>query len=254
MRKRLNARSRAPNNCPGTTAISSTGTIFKPPALWSPGSFLRWIAETWPPACGPLNKAASAFPASRCYPGTLWQGIRDHIQLLSDPSQDPSIPGEARRAIRDLAAFAEPLEDDASSWIGALPWLEEQIQRIEEHVRQYAPGILPGDGAYPVPDLAWWAGETAARLRGSALWSKTSFLGRSRSILSLFPRGAPIERITLASLPAALRDVENQLAESLNNHQTSATERSAARLLQRRLPSSVENAARLAQALQRHRP
>jgi hypothetical protein len=45
--------------------------------------------------------------------------------------------------------------------------------------------------------------------------------------------------------------VENQLAESLNKHQTSATERSAAGLLQRRLPSSVENAARLAQALQR---
>ena len=180
----------------------------------------------------------------------VWQGIRDHIQLLSDSSQDPSIPGEVQRAIRDLASFADPLAEEASSWVGALPWLEEQIQRIESMSGGTA-GNSPGRGANPVPDLAWWAGETAARLRGIRALIENLIPWVLPEYSSLFPRGAPIERITLASLPAALRGVENQLAESLNNHQTSATERSAARLLQRRLPSSVENAARLAQALQR---
>ena len=48
-----------------------------------------------------------------------------------------------------------------------------------------------------------------------------------------------------------MRDVENQVAEFLQNDRASGTERSAARLLQRRLPFTVDNAARLSQALQR---
>jgi hypothetical protein len=64
-----------------------------------------------------------------------------------------------------LAAFAEPLKDDASCWIGALPWLEEQIQRIETTLGNSA-GNSTETGTRPAPDLAWWAGETAARLRG----------------------------------------------------------------------------------------
>ncbi|HXW15457.1 MAG TPA: glucoamylase family protein, partial [Terriglobia bacterium] len=180
----------------------------------------------------------------------LWQGIRDHIQLLSDASKEPSIPSEVHGAIRDLASFAEPLVDDASSWIGALPWLEEQIQRIEGMLGNSA-GNSPGTGACPPPDLAWWAGETAARLRGICAVVENLIPWAPPEYASLFPRGAPLERITLASLPSALHSVENQLSESLKNHQTSATERSAARLLQRRLPSSMENAARLVQALQR---
>ena len=95
----------------------------------------------------------------------LWQGIRDHIQLLSDPSHETAIPAEAHRAIRDLAVFAEPLADKASSWIGALPWLEKQIQRIEGML-----GLNSGnasDTGIFAPDVAWWAGETAARLARS---------------------------------------------------------------------------------------
>jgi hypothetical protein len=179
----------------------------------------------------------------------LWQGIRDHIRLLSDASHEPSVPVEAPRAIRDLAAFVEPLVDDASSWIGALPWLEEQIQRIEGMLGNN-PGDSPETGTI-APDLAWWARETAARLRGVRTLVENLIPWALPEYSSLFLYGAPIERITLASLPATLRDVEDQLAESLNNDQTSATERSAARLLQRRLPLTVGNAARLAQTLQR---
>src|ERR1019366_10555115 len=134
------------------------------------------------------------------------------------------IPGEMRKAIRDLASFAEPLGDDAPSWIGGLPWLEEQIQRIESMLGGNA-GNSPGAGACPAPDLAWWAGETAARLRGIRALVENLIPWALPEYSSLFPRGAPIERITLASLPAARHGVEDQVSESLNNHQTSATER-----------------------------
>ncbi len=180
----------------------------------------------------------------------LWQGIRDHIQLLADPSPDTSIPDDVCKAILDLASFAEPLGDDASSWIGALPWLEDQIQRIESMLDSSA-GNAPGAGACAAPDLAWWAGETSARLRGIRAVVENLIPWALPEYSSLFLRGASLDRITLTSLPAVGRDVESQLSKSRNNHQASATERSAARLLQRRLPASVENAARLAHALQR---
>ena len=180
----------------------------------------------------------------------VWQGIRDHIQLLSDLSQDSTIPVETSKAIKDLAAFAEPLGDDASSWIGALPWLEEQIQRIESTSGNTTGNSTETD-ACRASDLAWWAGETAARLRGVRNQVENLIPWALPEYLPLFHGGAPIERITLASLPAALHDVENQVAESLNNGRAGGAERSAARLLQRRLPMSTNNAARLAQALQR---
>ena len=179
----------------------------------------------------------------------LWQGIRDHIQLLSDPSHEAAIPAEAHRAIRDLAVFAEPLADKASSWIGALPWLEKQIQRIEGML-----GLNSGnasDTGIFAPDVAWWAGETAARLRGVRALVENLIPWSLGEYLPLIPHAVPLEQITLASLPATLREVEKQLTESLANLQTSGTERSAARLLQRRLPASAENAARLAETLQR---
>ena len=182
----------------------------------------------------------------------LWQGIRDHLQLLSDPVQEAAIPVEARKAIRELAAFTEPLADEAYSWIGALPWLEEQIQRIEGLLGDRA-GHSSETGTF-VPDVAWWARETAARLRGVRALVEDLIPWALPEYSSLFPNRAPIERITLASLPTTLRDVEKQLAEPLNNIQTSPTERSAARLLRRRLPLTVENAARLARALQQDRP
>ncbi|MGO8792220.1 MAG: glucoamylase family protein [Terriglobia bacterium] len=183
-------------------------------------------------------------------PKKLWQGIRDPIQLLSDLSQDSTIPVETSKAIKDLAAFAEPLGDDAASWIGALPWLEEQIQRIESTLSNSARDSTE-TGVCPAVDLVWWAGETAARLRGVRNQVENLMPWVLPEYLPLFQRGAPIERITLASLPAALHDVENQVAESLTNDRAGGAERSAARLLQRRLPMSADNADRLAQALQR---
>jgi hypothetical protein len=196
-----------------------------------------------------LKQACLGLSSEPLFSRKLWQGIRDHIQLLADPSQETSIPAEARRAIRDLAAFAEPLADKASSWIGALPWLEEQIQRIEGMLG-FNSGNTSDTGIF-APDAAWWAGETAARLRGVRALVENLIPWSLGEYLPLIPHAVPLEQITLASLPAALRDVEKQLTESLNNLQTSGTERSAARLLQRRLPTSVENAARLAATLQR---
>jgi hypothetical protein len=180
----------------------------------------------------------------------LWRGMRDHIQLLSDLSQEPSVPLEASSVIRELAAFAEPLKDDASSWIGALPWLEGQIQGIETRLSNSA-GNSTEMGIRLAPELAWWAGETAARLRGVRAQVENLIPWALPEYLPLIHSGAPLESITLASLPAARRDMENQVAEFLHNDRASETERSAAQSLQRRFPFSVDNAARLSQALQR---
>ena len=180
----------------------------------------------------------------------LWQGIRDHIQLLSDLSQEPAVPTETRTAILDLSAFAEPLKDDASLWIGALPWLEQQIQRIESVLGKSARFSAPTE-TRPAPDLAWWAGETAARLRGVRDQVENLIPWALPEFLPFFSHVAPIERITLGSLPSALGDVENQVAESLNNQCAGEIERGAARLVRDRLPFTLDNAARLAQALRR---
>ena len=181
----------------------------------------------------------------------LWQGIRDHIQLLLDASQEPSVSDHARIAIRDLAAFAEPLEDDAASWIGALPWLEQQMRHIEGTLDEDARNSTPAD-PYRAAGLVWWAGETAARLRGVRNQVESLMPWALPEYLPLFHLD-PIERITLASLPSAHRDVERQVAEWLNNPRAGETERGSARLMQRRLPSALDNTARLSQTLQRAR-
>jgi cyclic beta-1,2-glucan synthetase len=182
-------------------------------------------------------------------PRKLWQGIRDHIQLLSVVSEESPCPSAARIVIRDLAASVAPLGDDATSWIGALPWLEQQIQGIEGALEQDAGNSAPAKTLI-TPDLAWWAGETSARLRGVRNQIESLIPWALPEYLSLF-HSEPIERITLASLPSAYRDVENQVAEWLNNSRSGETERGVARLLHGRLPAAFDNAAMLSQSLRR---
>lgn len=179
----------------------------------------------------------------------LWQGIRDHLQLLSDVSQETLVPSEARTAIGELVASAEPLKDDAAAWIGALPWLEQQIQWIEAITRKEATNS-PAANPPLAADLAWWAGETAARLRGIRDQVESLIPWALPLYLPYFYPVATLEEITLASLPSALRAVENHVAESLHNPGAGETERRAAGLLRGRLPSVICNTARLAQTLQ----
>ena len=195
-----------------------------------------------------MKQSCIGLPSQPLFSKALWQGIRDHIQLLSEYSQDLSVPAEALVGIRELAAFAEPLQDDACSWIGALAWLEQQIQRIERTLGASATNPTRRDT--PVaPDLAWWAGETASRLRGIRDQVENLIPWGLPEYLPFFSDVAPIEGITLASLPSAVRAVESRVDEILNNPQAGETERGAARLLRRRLPFSVANASRLAQVL-----
>jgi cyclic beta-1,2-glucan synthetase len=67
--------------------------------------------------------------------------------------------------------------------------------------------------------------------------------------LPFFSQVAPLEEITLSSLPAVLRQVESEAAELVQKPHTGETERGAARLLYRRLPLRIENSAKLLQAL-----
>ena len=178
----------------------------------------------------------------------LWQGIRDHLRILADLSRDPRVSDEVRTAIRDLAAFAEPLKDDASAWIGALPRMQEQIQRIES---QNSAGNSSETASPHAQDLAWWARETAGRLRAVREQIENLVPWALPEYLPLFHLAVPIDRITLESLPSALRDVENQVAESLDVPRTAETERGTAPWLRQRLPSVANNVAKLWQALRR---
>ena len=57
---------------------------------------------------------------------------------------------------------------------------------------------------------------------------------------------SPAERISPATLPAAVREMENQLAATLNHPQADEAGKNAASALQGRLPQAIENARRLA--------
>ncbi len=180
----------------------------------------------------------------------LWQGIREHIQLLSEAAGDPKVSAGTERAIRELEEFTEPLKDDAAAWTGALPWLEQQIQGIEESLANNA-----GDHTIPgpllVPTAKWWASETAARLRGVRGQVENLVPWALRQNLPFFNSIAPLDKITLASLPAALQEVKNQIAECLKSSGAGEAEQGAARLLRGILPSVLANAARLSKSLQR---
>ncbi len=195
-----------------------------------------------------LKQSCLGLPNEPLFPKNLWRGIRDHIQILSELSKNPLVAAQTRTGIKDLEIFAEPLQDDASSWIGALPWLEQQIQWIESSL-----GTVSGKATRSetplTPDMAWWAGETAARLRGIRDQVENLVPWALPLYLPFFSQVAPLEEITLSSLPAVLRQVESEAAELVQKPHTGETERGAARLLYRRLPLSIENSAKLLQAL-----
>ena len=180
----------------------------------------------------------------------LWQGIRDHIQILSEVSHDPIVADHTRKAVGELAGFIEPLKNDAAAWIGALPWLEQQIQGIEESLAEDAGGSTATESLL-APEAKWWAGETAARLRAIRNQVESLIPWALRQNLPFFNSIAPLEEITLASLPAALQAVKNQVAECLKSPGTGEAEQGAARLLTALLPTVLGNAGRLSHALQR---
>jgi cyclic beta-1,2-glucan synthetase len=183
-------------------------------------------------------------------PQKLWQGIRDHIKLVAHYDLQSSTPTEGSRAVRELEAFTEPLKDDASAWIGALPWLQEQCQRLESSLIGEASNSAEA-GASTGADLAWWVAETAARLNGVRSQVENLLPWGLPEFSPLFHKAPLIEGITLESHPAALRTIEQQVVDCLSSSQASGPEKCAARLLQRRLPQSAKNAAMLSDSLER---
>ncbi len=86
-----------------------------------------------------LKQSCLGLRQAPLFPDKMWQGIRDHITLLAESEHDAALPPQATSGIRELAAFVAPLENSTSSWIGALPWLEQEVQRIERALRGSRP-------------------------------------------------------------------------------------------------------------------
>ncbi len=182
------------------------------------------------------------------FPASIWQGIRDHVVLLAGFAQAEDLPPQVISGVRELAAFIEPLQDNPSSWIGALPLLEQEMQSIE---RVLGSRNLSPSGSLVTPDVEWWAAESGARLRGVRELVETLVPWALPEYSAFFCDIAPVENLTAASLPVARAAVERRVEDILNGAEAGETERAAARLLKRRLPASRENSSRLLLSLDR---
>lgn len=179
----------------------------------------------------------------------LWQGIRAHARLLAELSQGASVSAEARSEIRDLAACVDSLGDTASAWMDTLPWLDHQVRRIEGALgRGEASDGQNGPGA--AQELAWWISETAGRLRSVRELIESFIPWALPEYKSLLQLEEPLEPITLASLAASVREVDNKVARFLDNGNAGESESAAARSLRRRLPASLHNATQLFETVQ----
>jgi hypothetical protein len=194
-----------------------------------------------------LKQSALGQPRGSLFPPNLWQGIREHIALASEYATASTVAPQVLKDTQELAGFTEPLRSDASAWIGALPWLEQELQRIERGLRSMGPGAT----AICTPDLNWWVAETDARLRGLRELIENFVPWALPEFSSFFWDVGDLEDLTLASLPSIYGALKARIATAYQNPGVSETERAAARLLERRLPASEANTARLLQAFQR---
>jgi len=152
----------------------------------------------------------------------LWQGIRDHVNLLSElAAKKPRIP-VFYRAVCDLKQRFEALPSGGTEWIKVLSTLDLDAVILEEKV---ADSELP-------QELRWWVSEFSVRV-GSLIrmvanlapWLAPEF----ESVWNLMDRAAKpdLRYLTIESGPLVLESLEEKLqglssCSALNNETRAA--------------------------------
>ena len=175
----------------------------------------------------------------------LWQGIRDHVNLLSELAMKrPRIPA-FYRAMVDLKQRFEALPSDGDAWIRALPTLDLDAVILEEKV---------GDCDLP-HEIRWWVNEFSVRV-GSLIRMVTNFapwMGvEFECVWNRLDRAQKIDlkHLSLASGPSALEALQQNLAElAANDARLDADARAALPHLRAAIARSLEMYARSAKQL-----
>jgi hypothetical protein len=103
-----------------------------------------------------LRQGCLAIGGQPIFRGELWQGIRDHVGLVTALVGKIACPNDAAASLSALTQRLERLGDDALMWLRALPELEKETSALTcgLHAR------LEQD-----EELRWWLSETLRRLQ-----------------------------------------------------------------------------------------
>jgi cyclic beta-1,2-glucan synthetase len=177
----------------------------------------------------------------------LWQGIRDHLNLIGELAEQEQRHPALAESIRALGARFELLSEDASLWPSLWPQAEQQAFRL---VSDFLNG--PSEGQ---EELRWWAEQVLRQLQAAreivehfAPW----LLPEHDNILSRsgFQLPGSVDNLTLESLPPFLRKLDGHLEELLRREGTESQIKCAVESLRARLPICLHNAETTLESLQ----
>jgi cyclic beta-1,2-glucan synthetase len=177
--------------------------------------------------------------------GELWQGIRDHVELVTALAGKIAYPNDAAASIRSLTQRLETLGEDALVWLRALPELEKEASTLA--FRLYA--RLERD-----EELRWWVLEMLRRLQSVrsmtealAPWVLPEYRELCEHCELQLEVGLP--GLTLDALPAFMADLDIKLQKGLRDDTALPGLISAIRSLRALLPTCEYNAIHLREQL-----
>ncbi len=168
----------------------------------------------------------------------LWDGIRDHLNLIAELVDQKGDPAGSAETIRALGARLELLGDNSSLWPQVWPSIEEETLQIVSDLMSWPPESHQ--------ELRWWAEELLGRLQAAREVVKDFvpwLLPEYRHLLdrSELQSATSVDGLTLASHPAFLATLDRNLEELLRREGAESQIKCAIESLRALLPMCLHN-------------
>jgi Ca2+/Na+ antiporter len=194
-----------------------------------------------------LKQACLGMGKEPLLPPDTWQGVRDHISLVEELVTGKVLPVDVVASVQKLSQAVENIEDSPLDWVSALPLLEHHAQEALEALRPVAADELRPQ-PNTVTELAWWLGETRARIERLNTLVQTLTPWLLSEYRQLAP-AVPAESLSLISLPGVIAAVEDHLID-LPTFDDDGPSPEAIQAFRSHLQASLLNATELTERLQ----
>jgi cyclic beta-1,2-glucan synthetase len=159
-----------------------------------------------------LKQGCLDIPRKPLFPDSLWQGLRDHLNLLNSQGDIPAAPAAAG-ILTELHSGFDALGNETTVWINSLAELESKVGKLSNTLSEE-------DRSPKREERLWWVSELRARLTAIRKLAENLtpwLLPKYRSVF-LYPNTRPLieaKSLTLGALPESLDHLMGQLQAAI---------------------------------------
>ncbi|HET7102117.1 MAG TPA: hypothetical protein VFJ52_13270, partial [Terriglobia bacterium] len=183
------------------------------------------------------------------FQGSLWQGLRDHLDLLAEEVASKPESKATAALFKGLKRRFELLGDDPLAWLAALPDLEQEA-------RELGSKLSVTRGSQPQEAVQYWAAGLGARLGNIRKTAEDFAPWLLPEFCSLLRRPelqleVPWNRLSPETLPQALAELEEKLQRLTEDPSAAAEAGSEAQSLLPMIRGALMKSQSLASTLRR---